>query len=176
MYDLAKNADSSNVSEQTDNESSKDSKTTKSTAAAIEVDKKIYEIVLASEKSTNVLIEGMGIVGEGGGSLLELYDLAKQVKDNQFAAFSALSKLSNKDNADYIDAAQLFAINGQQVAEDVIKYIDKNEMKYLSRAKENMEATSNYVMAVVTARMEYLASQGLTNDEIIAILDTNSAE
>lgn len=145
-------------------------------AAAIETDKKIYEIVLAAEKTSNTLNEGMSLVGNGQGSLLDLYDLAKAAKENHFSYYSALSKLQNKKNKDYIEAAQLYVINSQNIAEDIMKYIDKNEMKYLSRAKENMQSVSNYVLALAGTRMEYLSNQGLTDDEIVTILDSESAE
>ncbi|NLH02070.1 MAG: zinc-ribbon domain-containing protein [Clostridiales bacterium] len=140
-------------------------------AAAIELDAKIYDIVLRSEKVTSLLQEGIGLYSDGQGTLLELYDLAKEAKDAQTSIFGELMGLGDKESSDYVEAAQFYVSNSISVAEDLQKYIDKQEIKYLSSAKESLENTQKHTLNVVSERMKYLSAQGLSDEEIANILD-----
>lgn len=55
-----------------------------------------------------------------------------------------------------------------------MKYIDKNEMKYLSEAKESIELSTSYVISLLDARMKYLTDQGVSEDEMLKILGSAS--
>jgi len=137
-------------------------------------DEKIWEIVLSSENDAKVLIEGCNVVGEGGGTTLELYNLAKKAKDNQSSYYSALNNLSNEYTKAYVKSAQDYTINAKIIAEKIMKYIDKNEMKYLSEASERITQTETYTINIVAERMSYLAKCGLTDEEIQSQLGTEN--
>lgn len=141
-------------------------------ALAIVLDGQIYDNILRSEQVTAILQEGIQLVSSGKGNMLELYDLAKTTKETQLTLFSNLSKLQDDNNTDYVQCAQLYISNHKTFSEKLMKYIDKNEMKYLSQAKECIESAQSYALSLVAARMTYLSSQGLTDDEVTKILAT----
>jgi len=144
--------------------------------AAIVIDNQIFDIVMNSEKTTQILQEGAGMIGNGQGSLLELYDLAKTAKESQSVFFSNLSKLQDKNNKEYISACQNYVINAKSIADNLMKYLDKQELKYLSEAKDQINLASSYAVKVVSARMEYLISQGFTDEEVSEILADEKSE
>lgn len=139
-------------------------------ALALVLDKDIFQCLLNSESICTLLQDGITLVGNGQGTMLELYDLAKQAKSSQQSIWGSLGDLRDDNNRDYVNACQDYVINGQMMADDLIKYIDKQEMKYLSEAKQCIENIDNYVIIAVSKRMEYLISQGFTGDEAAVIL------
>lgn len=147
-----------------DNSKAVNSETAKATA--ILMDKQIFDIITSSEKTTEILQDGINLVAEGQGTLLDLYDLTKKAKDNQFAFSSSLMKLNDKSNKDYIDACQEYVINAQLIAENLLKYIDSQDLKYLSEARQRLESRTNYISQVIAERMIYLSSLGLTGEEV----------
>lgn len=142
-------------------------------ALAIFLDSQIYDNALRSEEVTRILQEGIQLLSSGKGTMLELYDLAKTTKDTQLTLFSNLSKLQDDNNKDYVESAQIYVSNHRTFSEKLMKYIDKNEMKYLSQAKESIESAQSYALSLIAARMTYLSSQGLTDEEINKILDAD---
>lgn len=157
-----------------DESSEMDTETVKSVALAL--DSQIYENVLNSEKTTQLLQEGIALVSDGSGNMLELYDLAKAAKETQTTLFSNLLSLSDNNTKSYVEVCQLYVGSGKTVAEKLMKYIDKQEMKYLSDAKEALESSETYTLKLILERTNYLSSQGLTDEEISAILAPESAE
>lgn len=150
-----------------------EAKKAKNTAVAI--DGQISDILSKSEQSTQILQKACSAFSDGGGSTLDLYNIAKQAKDNQDSYFSALSDLRDKNNKEYISACQSYVVNSQGVADDLMKYLDKNELKYASEATDAIKLSSTYSAKVVTERTNYLSSQGLSDSEISDILSSGSS-
>lgn len=161
------------ASAEVQDEQSEPEKQKETTESAIQADAEIHKIVMASEGTAKVLTDSMSSVGSGINAF-ELYELAKQAQENHKGFHRSVTSLQNDNNKDYITQVQYYILNNKSVADDLIKYIDKNEMKYLSKAKERIEATPNHVMSVVSERMKYLSEQGLTSEEIQTILDGES--
>ncbi|MCF8018340.1 MAG: hypothetical protein K9L62_02955 [Vallitaleaceae bacterium] len=140
---------------------------------AIVLDGQIFQIVTNSQKNTQLIQDGMSLVSQGKGDLLELYNLAKTVKSNQLDYFSSLTKLQDDNNKDYIIASQIYVSNGRSLAESLMKYIDKQEMKYLSDIDECSNYSGTYFSSVTAERTKYLTSQGLTNEEVSGVLSSS---
>lgn len=138
--------------------------------ALIQLDGQIFKIVTDCEATTTSLQSYLTAFSEQNATLLDVYNAAKTAKDTQFNYWGQLQDLQNDTNKDYIEACQIYVGIHQSFAENLMKYLDKNEIKYLSKAQEDLESTSNYAYTVVAARMSWLANQGLTTDEISAIL------
>lgn len=138
--------------------------------AVLLMDEQIYAVVLNSDKIIGLLQDGIDLASDDSATLLDLYDLAKAAKDSQSKLFSALLDATDDTTRAYVEAAQLYIMNGYQLAENLINYIDTNEMKYLSQAKECVQSVSDYTYVVLGARMQYLYDGGFTDAEVGNIL------
>ncbi|MBU5438327.1 hypothetical protein KQI42_09920 [Tissierella sp. MSJ-40] len=143
-------------------------------STAIALDNQIFEMVINSEKTMQLLQDGAELISQDQGNLLEFYELAKQVKDNQSTFYSNLSKLNDKANKDYIAVCQDYVINAKLIADNLMKYIDKQELKYMSEVTQRIELAEEHSSKVIAERMKYLSSQGLSDDEITNILSSVS--
>ncbi len=135
-----------------------------------EIDRQIYELIVHSETINTNLKIAIDSAAQGQFNVLDLYDLIKDGQNNQSAIYSSLLSLKDDTNKDYIYAAQSYVSNSKEIASKLLKYLDKNEIKYLSEAKERIEKTDSYVLTVVTARMKYLSDMGFSDEEIVQIL------
>lgn len=140
--------------------------------AAKKADAELWAIALNIDINKGLLVEGINLAANGEGTLLELYDLTKQIDDNFFNYFRQSNDIDNDSIDKYRDAVQYYIANCQSITENVMKYIDKGEMKYLSKAKSSMEDSSSYTMQVVSERMQYLANNGFTDKEISKLLES----
>ncbi len=143
---------------------------------AIALDGQIYSLVSNSEKATLLLQDSINLFSQGQITVIELYDLAKTAKETQFTLWSSASKLDDDKNKSYIEAVELYIVNNQQVAENLIKYLDKQELKYLSEAKSKLEGSSSYALSVVSERTNYLSGQGFSQSEIDEILSSSNPD
>lgn len=151
----------------------KDSETAKKSAVttqeAISMDQSIYGIVFASATQTSQLGQT-----QGGGDLLATYNAAKADKDAQLSLYSSISSIkSDKKNkkygdalTDYTSSAQDYIVSAQAYARDLMKYIDKQEMKYLSSAQDDLKWMQDNTVSVQAARIAFLMKFGLTSDQI----------
>lgn len=137
-------------------------------------DDSIYLYVLKSEKITNILREAIVSFGNQEITSLELYDLAKKAKESQLSFFRGLTSLQNDYNKDYLEACEMYVSNGRELANYLIKYLDKEKIKDLSSAKECLENMDAYTLSVVTQRMTYLSNCGISDEEITEILQKPS--
>lgn len=149
-----------------------ESKLAKSTATTL--DGQIFALASKSDKITTTLQEGINSFSQNKITTLELYDLSKTAKEEQSFLWSALIRLEDDNNKAYVEAVEGHIINNQSIAENLMKYLDKEEMKYLSDAKSSLESSSTYAISVVSERTKYLSSQGFNDDEIKEILSPPS--
>lgn len=136
----------------------------------IELDSQIVKIITDSESTTTNLQTYLTAFGQQQATLLDVYNAAKTAKDIQFNHWQQLNDLQNDSNKDYIGACQLYVGIHQSFAENLLKYIDKNKIEYLSKAQENLSSCSDYALLVATGRMKWLTDQGLTTEEVSNIL------
>ena len=100
----------------TTKEEVKEERVDKAKVTATATDKLIYDIVLKSEQNTKLLQEAADLVGNGEATLLDMYDIAKQVKDNQQTYFGALMDLQDKTNEEYIGASKSYVSKAKSVS------------------------------------------------------------
>lgn len=144
-------------------------------AAAILIDGQAFQIILNSEEIVALLQQGVDAFSDGGGSALDLYDLAKTAKESQFNLDSSLSDLKDEHNKKYIDACRAYVVNGQIFADKLMKYLDEDKLEYLSEAKECIADSDAYILSVIAERSAYLSEQGVSDEEISSILQSESA-
>lgn len=140
------------------------------TQDAIAMDQRVYGIILVSAGTTDQLSTQI----QSQGALLDTYNTAKADKDAQFSLWSKIQDIvDDKDNkkfgdalSDYASSAQNYILSAQSYAGNIIKYIDKSEMKYLSNAQSDMQQIQNGTLLVQAARLTFLSSFGLTSEQV----------
>lgn len=142
-------------------------------AAAKSIDAQIYQCILDSENVTVGLQLKLEKFTEDK-DLLGLYNLSKAAMDSQSTIWGQLSDLISDECKDYVTEAQYYVLNGKSIAENLMEYMDTQEMKYLSDATDAISKQSSYTNSVVVARFEYLFSQGFTAEEIESMTDAIS--
>lgn len=135
--------------------------------AALEADKQISDLVQSAESDYNVLVN---LISSGSASDLDLYDTAKKVYSNLGTYQVNVSRIKCDGVEDYSNAASSYIINMQLTASYVKKYVDKQKMEDLSSAKECIANMDNYVLNLVSKKMEFLKNSGYTDEEVATIL------
>mgnify|MGYP002543300308 FL=1 len=135
--------------------------------AALDADNKITELVQAAEADYNVLVN---MISAGNASDLDLYDTAKKVNSNHGCYQVNVSRIKCDGIKDYSDAASSYIINMQLVSSYVKKYVDKHKMEDLSSAKECISNMNNYILNLVSKKMEFLKASGYTEEEVMNML------
>lgn len=142
-------------------------------ATILETDKKIYQCLLNSEKITKTLMSDFeATLASENATVLDLYNLAKKAQEDQDTILHNLQSLSDDKNTDYVYACQLYVTNTKEIASNMLKYLDEQKPKYLSNIEENSNNTQTYALSAIAARMTYLADQGISDDEISQLLDS----
>lgn len=141
--------------------------------AIIDMDKQIYQCLLNSEKITKTLMSDFEtMLASENATILDLYNLAKKAQEDQQTIFYNLHDLLDTTNSDYIYACQAYVNNSKDIATNMLKYFDDQKPKYLSKIEEASNNTQTYAISAVAARMTYLADQGISDDEISQLLDS----
>lgn len=111
------------------------------------------------------------------GSDLDIYDAAKTLKSSAFKAYTNITSVSCDGIDEYKETSLNYAITIQMIAENIIKYFDKNqEMKYLSDAKENISNRETLMYGLIANRMTFLSNAGLSDDEITSLMAIDETE
>lgn len=132
-------------------------------------DNAIYVAVLSSEDNLSYLTGKMAEIKDGA-DLLDAYNAAKQTATFHTMNRDAVKAVRNDANAAYADAASDYIVACWAVSDDVMKYIDKQEMKYLSEAQELLEGMEALTVDLLLKRTEYLQNQGFSDKEITEII------
>lgn len=167
-------ADSNSSTNNTTSDTSKNSSSDLSKDEILSLDNKIFTLVTTSDDVTSILQQSIDAFSKGEITSLDLYDIAKSTKETQASLSIEVSKLDNEKNQAYVDSAVNHIINGQLIASNIVKYLDKEELKYLSEAKSALENTGVSAISVVSERTNYLSSQGFNDEEITDILSSKS--
>lgn len=131
---------------------------------AREIDSQLYSIAL----SVTTKFEGLA-ADMSGGNTLDAYNTAKDTEKFAQDCFGRAADQRTDASADYVQAVQNYCVEVKGVAENVIKYLDKMEMKYLSEAQEGIERVESHFIVISGERQDYLKAAGFTDDEIAEI-------
>lgn len=168
-------AETSTKVESTTQESTteKEDKNEKKRKEAKEIDEQFTDIARKTDASYGKLLNGIQKIGdnEQNANILEFYNLAKAVKEDCFLYFREANHISYKGAENYKDSLLTYITTCQSVAENFMKYIDKSEMKYLSKAQELMEAKNTIALQLATDELQFLSDSGFTTDEIDKMLN-----
>lgn len=163
-------ASSSTIFSSASSELATSSQMSEEKAYAIEFDEFIMNTILGSNEALEELDNYINAYSVNKISALEAYDAAKNTKELMTALNKAILSTRNNRNGTYIGAAQAFNTNGRFKAENMMKYLDKNEVKYLSEMKQNDLSIYNSFKKLMLERVNFLKSQGLSDTEINEII------
>lgn len=139
---------------------------------AKEIDTKFSEIAKKTDASYGKLLNGIQkFSGDGeNADILEFYDLAKYVKDDCFTYFQEANDISYDGAENYKESLLSYIVTCQSIAENFVKYIDKSDMKYLSKAQELMEDKNTFAIQLASDQLQFLGDNGFTTEEIDEML------
>lgn len=135
----------------------------------IELDKNIIELKKQADEYI-ISIATIGVTLENSNpSVGELSNYQSQLKDlkkglNDITLNS--SKIQNKYSDEYILNLQLIVSIGRNMADNLIKYIDKKEIKYITNANSEANKLSNYFKQFENERNNFFLNNGFSQDEI----------
>lgn len=135
---------------------------------AKEIDREIWGALLSSEKIHQQLTDAISKSASGEIDDLTMYDTCKSVKNAQ--SIFAFPKAENEESKDYLRACETYSAKSFSIADSLLDYFDKKEMKYLSKAKEDLEQMDRVTLSVVSERTKFLELAGYTSEEISEII------
>ncbi len=141
---------------------------------AKKIDKQIWEALLLSEKIHAEMTKASAQYANGQISKLDFYDICKTVESYQ-SQFNYPAK-DEKGAEKYRGACEKYSVRSYAIANNLVKYLDKGEMKYLSEAKTRLESMNDMKLNITSERMKYLSNAGLSEEEISEILEVEKAE
>lgn len=136
------------------------------------IDSEISNIFLESQKLNNELTSKVGSINDS--NKLEIYELAKKIKEDQFNLRTKIVKLQETTNQEYILSCERYIINSERISKSIIKYIDKEKLSYLSEAKDMIIESDKYILKAYDERVEYLKKAGFKENEIEEITNISS--
>lgn len=144
----------------------------KSVLSPKELDNEVWSTFSLSEKANEELQISMQQVANGEITDLDFYNVCKNT-DKLQSQYYLDYPAYDKESEAYVRAGEEYSTNVGLIAESLVKYIDKNEIKYLSKAQEYSERTGDFKLNVINSRMQFLQDSGFTQDEIDNIIKNN---
>lgn len=143
--------------------------------AVLDFDTTLWDIVLESESAFNEFSSTMNDYSAGNATLLE-------VKIAAIIAVDAQSELSksipsgDERSQRYVDAVSNYVSNSQNIASTFISFIDTENQDYLTESKNYLNSVPSYAFSIVSERIRYLSSCGLSDDEIDEICELSASD
>ncbi len=142
--------------------------------SVIAFDNDLWAIVLLSEAANQELFTALTTEGI---TTYDIYTAGTDAESKQRAIYEQISGVSygdiekGKDNAKkYKEAVENYSLASQILAENVVKYADTGENKYLAKVEEYRDIVNNSTINVAAARGQFLYSSVLTEEEVKEML------
>lgn len=135
------------------------------------LDDEMWEAILKSEETNKKLLESADAYDEGRldrGSLYENCQIAKDIHGNMH---SGISKIYCEGIDEYKGACLDYILCSRSFADNLQKYINKGDLKKLTKAKKDLSYIENDIIKVVAGRTAFLEKSGFTTDEITKLLE-----
>lgn len=132
------------------------------------IDEQLRDIAMKTDASYGKLINGIQKFSDDGANadVLEFYNLAKSVKSDCLFYFREANDISYKGAKNYKESLITYILTCKSVSENLMKYIDKSEMKYISKAQDEIKYIDAIVIELANNRFQFLTDNGFTIEEI----------
>lgn len=136
-----------------------------------EFDTKSWEQYKTIYNAHNGLMTSLTNYSNGKVNKLEFYNYCKTTKEYFGKVSTNFDYGSTKDQKIYLSVFKNLALSDQLVAENLMKYLDSSEIKYLSKAQEYIKSASDAAVMIASNRAKLLNDAGYTSEEIKEIID-----
>jgi len=114
----------------------------------------------------NDLMKTMGLYADGKVSKLDFYDYSKKAQEWFGKASVSLKYAKTDSEKSYLSVFEVFALADQAAAKSLIKYLDSNATKDLSKAREEIDRAKQAATTISSNRVVFLRSIGLSKEEV----------
>lgn len=153
----------------TDAENSADEVVTSSALSKEEaqnMDNQIWGYVAPVMKANNDLMNGMTGYSNGSVAEIDFYNASKNLESYARDTWSSPPAITDKGGKKYLDSCRDYIIIEQQLAKDIMKYLDDKSNKNLSKIQDSITRCNQAAGVVASNRGVFLGSNGFTDDEI----------
>lgn len=150
-------------------ESSANESTTSATLSkedAQNMDNQIWGYVAPVIKANNDLMDVMTNYSDGKVTEIDFYNASKNFASYARNTWLAPPEITDANGKQYLDSCKDYIIIEQQLAEDIMKYLDDPSNKNLSKIQDTIGRTNQAVGIVASNRGTFLSLNGFTNEEI----------
>lgn len=160
-------ASQTNKTEESTNQQQQEEQSEESAKDSVDVaeekDTRIYGLMKSAEARFNGVSKNME-----SGNLLDIYDDCKNASSMLSQVYGQIGDFKTEANKEYVQYAQFYAATLSSACDNIVKYVDKQEMKYLSKAKEDIQDANSFLQQAMLQRQAYLLDSGLTTEDIEA--------
>ena len=157
----------------TDKKAELEKREKKSKKNAKAMDKKIWNIVQEVDTSMSDLFTELRKFSDDpeNANISTLYDAAKQANEDLDTCLDAANEIASESYDLYSNSLTFYVMNRQDIAQNLIWYIDNQDEKYMETVEERMDNANQLTIDLLKERSNYLEDNGFTDEEIVKILD-----
>lgn len=152
-----------------DVESSANESTTSATLSkedAQNIDSQIWGYVMPIIKANNDLMAAMTNYSDGNVTEIDFYNASKNFASYARDTWSTPPEITDANGKQYLDSCRDYIIIEQQLAENIMKYLDDPSNKNLSKIQDTISRSNQAVGIVASNRGTFLGLNGFTDEEI----------
>lgn len=135
-------------------------------AHGLEFDEKAWADYLKLYEAHNHFMSSTDAYSNGRVTKLDFYDYCKKVEKNFGQASISFSYGKTEDEKTYLSTFASLALADQSAAQSLLKYLDSNATKDLSKAKENLDRAKEAATIITSNRLVLLKKIGLSEEEL----------
>lgn len=143
---------------------------------ALEFDERAWDGYIKLYETHNNFMDTMDAYSDGKISKLDFYDYCKDLEKWFGQASMSFNYGKTDDEKTYLDTFQTFALADQSAVDSLLKYLDSNVIKDLSKAKENINRAQEAATIIASNRVVLLKKIGLTKEEIAEKINQATAD
>lgn len=135
-------------------------------AQGLEFDKRAWADYLKLYEAHNYFMGSIDAYSNGRATKLDFYDYCKKVEKNFGQASISFSYGKTEDEKTYLSTFPTFALADQSAAKSLLKYLDSDATKDLSKAKESIDRAKEAATIIASNRVVLLKKIGLSEEEL----------
>lgn len=145
-------------------------------AQGLEFDERSWNDFLRLYEAHNDFMKTVDLYANGNVSQLDFYDYCKNIEEWFGKASRNFNYAKTEDEKTYLSTFSTFALSDQAAAKNLIKYLDSNATKDLSKAREELDRAKQAAGIIARNRVVYLKSIGLSTEEAEVEINKTAAE
>jgi hypothetical protein len=132
----------------------------------VKFDEQAWGDFLKLYEAHNDFMKTMESYTNGNISKLDFYDYCKRIEEWFGKASISFKYAKTDDEKTYLSVFEVFALADQAAAKSLIRYLDSNATKDLSKAREEIDRAKQAATTISGNRVVFLRSVGLSKEEV----------